>query len=107
MWKGVHGGMKECLLYDRECIECGECLRCDLDPDKLEHYLDTGEILYAKGIDEKRNDKQKISSERFYIHIPYFARKITNKCPKGIPSPRLILVKNGCALPKVQARRPQ
>ncbi len=26
---------KECLLYDRECIDCGECDRCDLDPDKI------------------------------------------------------------------------
>ena len=26
--------MKECLLYDRECIDCGECLVCDLDPTK-------------------------------------------------------------------------
>ena len=24
----------KCILYDRECIECGEC-RCDLDPDKI------------------------------------------------------------------------
>lgn len=27
--------MKKCLLYDRECIDCGECDRCDLDPDKI------------------------------------------------------------------------
>ena len=27
--------MKKCVLYDRECIECGECDRCDLDPDKI------------------------------------------------------------------------
>ncbi len=26
---------KQCFLYDRECIDCGECLRCDLDPDKI------------------------------------------------------------------------
>lgn len=26
---------KECLLYDRECIDCGECDRCDLDPEKI------------------------------------------------------------------------
>ena len=24
----------KCILYDRDCIECGEC-RCDLDPDKI------------------------------------------------------------------------
>lgn len=27
--------MKECFLYDRECIECGECCYCDLNPDKI------------------------------------------------------------------------
>ena len=27
--------MKKCLLYDRECIDCGECDRCDLNPDKI------------------------------------------------------------------------
>jgi len=25
---------KECVLYDRDCIECGECELCDLDPGK-------------------------------------------------------------------------
>lgn len=26
---------KPCVLYDRPCQDCGECLRCDLDPNKL------------------------------------------------------------------------
>lgn len=26
---------KQCVLYDRECIECGECNICDLDPGKV------------------------------------------------------------------------
>ncbi len=26
---------KECVLYDRECINCGECDICDLDPKKV------------------------------------------------------------------------
>lgn len=26
---------KECVLYDRMCIGCGECNRCDLDPEKI------------------------------------------------------------------------
>lgn len=26
---------KQCVLYDRECIDCGECERCDLDPNKI------------------------------------------------------------------------
>ncbi len=24
----------KCILYDRECIDCGEC-KCDLDPEKI------------------------------------------------------------------------
>jgi hypothetical protein len=27
--------MKKCILYDRECIECNECTRCDLNPNKV------------------------------------------------------------------------
>ncbi|MDO4837757.1 MAG: hypothetical protein Q4B32_05130 [Clostridia bacterium] len=26
---------KQCVLYDRVCIGCGECDRCDLDPSKI------------------------------------------------------------------------
>lgn len=26
---------KECVLYDRECINCGECTRCDIFPNKI------------------------------------------------------------------------
>ncbi len=26
---------KECVLYDRQCINCGECDICDLDPKKI------------------------------------------------------------------------
>lgn len=26
---------KMCVLYDRECIHCRECDRCDLDPNKI------------------------------------------------------------------------
>lgn len=26
--------MEKCELYDRECINCGECDICDLDPKK-------------------------------------------------------------------------
>ena len=28
-------GNKRCVLYDRECIECGECNLCDLYPTKI------------------------------------------------------------------------
>lgn len=27
--------MQRCVLYDRVCIECGECNLCDLDPSKV------------------------------------------------------------------------
>lgn len=27
--------MKKCVLYDRDCVDCGECDRCDLDPNKI------------------------------------------------------------------------
>lgn len=26
---------RQCVLYDRVCIGCGECDRCDLDPNKV------------------------------------------------------------------------
>ena len=26
---------QKCVLYDRDCIDCGECDRCDLDPTKV------------------------------------------------------------------------
>ena len=26
---------KQCVLEDRECTGCGECDRCDLDPNKI------------------------------------------------------------------------
>lgn len=26
---------KECVLYDRLCVDCGECMSCDLNPDKI------------------------------------------------------------------------
>ena len=26
---------RSCVLFDRECIGCGECDRCDLDPEKI------------------------------------------------------------------------
>ncbi len=29
------GNNRPCVLYDRECIGCGECARCDLDPAKI------------------------------------------------------------------------
>jgi len=25
---------KQCVLYDRDCIDCGECDMCELNPEK-------------------------------------------------------------------------
>ncbi len=27
--------VQKCVLYDRECINCGGCDRCDLNPEKI------------------------------------------------------------------------
>ncbi len=27
--------VKRCVLYERDCIGCNECLFCDLDPTKI------------------------------------------------------------------------
>lgn len=27
--------IRRCVLYDRQCIECGECDQCDLNPEKI------------------------------------------------------------------------
>lgn len=27
--------VKKCVLYDRDCIDCGECEMCDLNPLKV------------------------------------------------------------------------
>ena len=41
-----------CILYDRECIDCGDCDICDLDPNKLcdscGKCLDFGEYASVK-----------------------------------------------------------
>lgn len=28
-------GYRDCVLYDRQCVECGECDHCDLEPEKI------------------------------------------------------------------------
>lgn len=44
--------MKEqCVIYDRECIDCGECDLCDLDPTK--HCDDCGRCI--EDIDDYRS----------------------------------------------------
>ncbi len=51
---------KECILYDRPCTDCGECLRCDLDPEKicdncgacLEENMDDFASILLKGMQD-------------------------------------------------------
>lgn len=38
---------EECVLYDRECIDCGECDICDLDSSK--HCDDCGKCISEAG----------------------------------------------------------
>jgi hypothetical protein len=57
---------KECELYDRECINCGECEFCDLDPKKKcdncgKCFINEGDyrtLDVLKYIDNKDNKKQ-------------------------------------------------
>jgi len=35
MGKEVNIVMKECVLYDRKCTDCGQCEKCDLDSNKI------------------------------------------------------------------------
>ena len=43
---------KMCVLYDRECIECGECNLCDLDPSKI--CDNCGKCIGLNGLTEYR-----------------------------------------------------
>lgn len=55
--------MKKCVLYDRECIGCGECNLCDLEPGKLcdncmrcvENGSDYNEIVIEDIVDGVEN----------------------------------------------------
>ena len=51
----------ECLLYDRECINCGECDMCDLDPSKVcdncGKCIDTGSEYRAIKITEIKTEE--------------------------------------------------
>lgn len=59
--------MAECILYDRECIECGECNRCDLDPDKVcdncKRCLHLDADYLAVHIDGVLTDEERLSDE--------------------------------------------
>lgn len=60
--------MTECVLYDRECIECGECNRCDLDPEKIcdncKQCLSLDSDYLAVHIDGVLTDEERLSDER-------------------------------------------
>ncbi len=45
---------KQCILYDRECIDCLECQICDLDPYKL--CDNCGECLHMEDVATIRID---------------------------------------------------
>ena len=54
----------DCVLYDRKCINCGECDRCDLNPDKIcdscGKCLETGSEYRAIKITEIKIDDKKV-----------------------------------------------
>jgi len=53
----------ECVLYDRLCINCGECDLCDLDPTKIcdncGKCIDDGSEYRAIKITEIKLDENK------------------------------------------------
>lgn len=57
----------DCLLYDRRCIQCGECDHCDLDPDKIcdncKKCLDTASDYRAIRIDGVLTDDETLDAE--------------------------------------------
>ena len=40
---------RDCILYERVCVECGECDRCDLDNDKL--CDNCNQCMMTEGVD--------------------------------------------------------
>jgi len=78
--------MKECVLYDRECINCGECLHCDLDPEKIcdncGHCLDTDGKEYNEikidGIDLSGDEYQKWLAEQLNVNQTTVSKWCTN-----------------------------
>ena len=58
---------KECVLYDRVCIECGECNYCDIDPTKIcdncKKCIDNGADFSAIRIDGVLTDEEAMGEE--------------------------------------------
>ena len=55
----------ECVLYDRECCNCGECLRCDLNPEKI--CDNCGQCLetHGKEYNELKIDRVVLDSDEY------------------------------------------
>ena len=60
---------KKCEIYDRDCINCGECIFCDLDPSKVcdncGKCIETGDYYTIK-IDGIETGEKKFDSKRKY-----------------------------------------
>jgi hypothetical protein len=58
---------KACVLYDRLCVDCGECDWCDLDPDKrcdnCKKCLGEPKDYRAIRIDGLLTDEEKLEGE--------------------------------------------
>jgi len=65
---------KECVLYDRGCIECGECDRCDLDPEKIcdncKKCLETNADYRAIRIDGVLTPEESLDSDGDSRRLP-------------------------------------
>lgn len=66
---------KECVLYDRACIGCGECDYCDLNPMKLcdncGRCIDSGkeyEEIKIDGVMNPNSDVKLNNSYHNHIH---------------------------------------
>ena len=57
--------VKECVLYDREGCNCGECLRCDLNPEKI--CDNCGQCLetHGKEYNELKIDRVVLDSDEY------------------------------------------
>ena len=64
---------KKCEIYDRDCIDCGECMFCDLDPTKIcdncGKCIDMGDYYTIK-IDKIETD-EKHSSAKYRRRNPH------------------------------------
>ncbi|MBQ9757392.1 MAG: hypothetical protein IJW15_03110 [Clostridia bacterium] len=64
---------KKCILYDRDCIACGECDMCDIDPkkkcDNCGACLEMDDDYKTVDVDltlEETNDPEMLSFEELF-----------------------------------------